>query len=787
MTTFAPDAANPPYRDASRPVEERVNDLLARITQDEKLAQLGSAWVYELADDGHLTQKGRERLRLGIGHVTRVSGASDLRPAAAATLANEIQRHVIDSSRLGIPAIVHEESCAGFMAREATIFPQAIGVASSFRPDLAEAMADVVRAQMRACGAHQGLAPLLDVCRDPRWGRIEETYGEDPYLVARMGVAFVRGLQGDLGTDGVLATGKHFVGYGVSEGGMNWAPAHIAPRELREVYLYPFEVAIREASLRSVMNGYHELDGVPCGASRELLTEILRGEWGFDGTVVSDYFSVDQLHSYHRVTTDQAEAAAQALRAGIDVELPSTDCYDGPLRAALDAGLASQDDIDEAVRRVLRAKFELGLFEDPYVDEQSAVEVFTAESTRRLARDIAQQSLVLLENDGVLPLSPSKARVAVIGPNAASGRHLLGDYSYPSHIETLIALMEDNPFGTPLPDRIETADADRVTSVLAALRERLDGTVVTTAPGCETNGDASDGFEDAVTAARDADVAIMIMGDLAGLTLECTSGESRDRSSLELPGRQAELVEAVAATGTPVVLVLVVGRPVSLARLREHCAAILMAWLPGEEGGRAIADVLTGDVSPGGKLPVSFPRSVGQIPVFYSHKASGGRSHWHGDYVDGSTGPLYPFGFGRSYTTFVLEDAEVAGTSVSPDGELVARVTVRNTGERAGDEVVQLYTRDPVASVTRPVLELRAFKRVRLEPGRATRVSFHVPVAQLGFYDGDMRYVVEAGELEVLLGRSSEDIDARLPVNIEGDGRTVVARAFAGRVELSPQ
>ncbi len=761
MTVMRIDSVEPLYRDSSRTREERVEDLLLRMTREEKVGQLGSAWVFQLAEGGNLSpERAAELLGNGLGHVTRISGASSLGAEGAAELANAIQKYLVEETRLGIPAIVHEEICSGLMAREATVFPQAIGVASTWDPSFAAAMGDAIRVQMRAVGAHQGLAPVLDVCRDPRWGRTEETFGEDPYLVSRMGVAFVRGLQGESFRDGVIATVKHFVGYGASAGGMNWAPAGIPARELREVYLHPFEAAVRAGGAGSVMNAYNEIDGVLCAADGELLTSILREEWGFDGYVVSDYFSIRQLAEYHRLAADGEAAAAMAITAGLDLELPSTDCYGGPLLQALDSGLVGEQTLDEAVRRVLRAKFDLGLFDQPYVEAGRASSVADTQSHHVLARTIARKSIVLLKNDGALPLPSDVGSVAVIGPNADTARNLFGDYCYPAHVESLRDVLASG--GSPLSTSfdalagIESADVE-APSVVDAMRERF-GERVGFARGCDVNGSSREGFEAAVELARAADVAVMVMGDKSGLTDDCTSGEFRDRASFDLPGVQEELVRAVIATGTPVVLVLVAGRPSASEWLHERCAAVVAAWLPGEEGAAAIADVLSGDISPGGKLPISYPRAVGQVPVFYGHKISGGRSHPAGDYVDLAASPLYPFGHGLGYTTFELTQAGVREQSAGLDGEVVVDAVVTNTGDRLGDEVVQLYVRDPQASVTRPVLELKGFVRVELEAGASKHVTFRVPVAQLGFYDRRFSYVVEPGVIDVFVGRSSEDL-----------------------------
>ncbi|MEV4454864.1 glycoside hydrolase family 3 N-terminal domain-containing protein [Microbispora sp. NPDC049633] len=764
-------------------------DLLARMTREEKLAQLGSVWAFSVLDGGRYSEeRARTVLRHGLGHVTRVAGATNLKAVQVARVANAIQRFLVTRTRLGIPAIVHEEVCSGLMAREATIFPQAIGVASTWEPELNRRLADAVRAQMRAMGSHQGLSPVLDVVRDPRWGRTEETYGEDPYLVARMGVAFVRGLQGDSPAEGVIATAKHFVGYGASEGGLNWAPAHLPPRLLREVYLYPFEAAVREAGLQSVMAGYHELDGIPCHANHELLTDVLRREWGFTGTVVSDYFAVDDLHSYHHFAEDKRQAAATALGAGTDVELPATDAYADALAHALDAGQVSEGELNEAVARVLRHKFELGLFENPYVDESAVAVTVDAERHREVALETARRSLVLLKNEGVLPLRPGAGTVALIGPNADSARHLLGDYSFAAHVESLLEARERKGLlgqTMTVPDDLEIEEStDGVPTVRDELTARL-GDRVRYAHGCDVIDASRDGFDEAVAAAAAADVAVLVLGDRSGLTTRATTGESRDRSSLELPGVQEDLVRAVVATGTPVVAVLVAGRPVGGDFLHEECAAVLMAWLPGQTGARAIAEVLLGEVNPSGKLPISYPRSVGQIPVFYGHKVSGGRSHWHGDYVDSPVSPRYPFGHGLGYAPFVVENVTLDRAEVTAGDSVTVEVTVANTGDRAGEEVVQLYIRDPQATVTRPVLELKSFARVCAGPGRRTAVRFRLPTGQLGFYDRNMDYTVETGHIEVHVGFSSDALALAGTFAITGDAdRPEVRKAYTGTVSV---
>jgi beta-glucosidase len=778
-----------PYRDARASSDDRVVDLLRRMTRAEKLAQLGSAWAFSLLRGGEFSaDQAAPLLSNGLGQVTRVAGATSLRAAQVVRVTNDLQRHLVQHTRLGIPALVHEEVCSGVMARDATIFPQAIGVASTWEPEYNRRLADAVRVQMRAMGSHQGLSPVLDVVRDPRWGRTEETYGEDPHLVAQMGVAFVRGLQGASLREGVVATAKHFVGYGASEGGMNWAPAHIPPRELREVYLHPFEAVVREAGLASLMNAYHELDGVPCGASSELLDDILRGEWGFEGTVVSDYFAVDQLHSYHRLARDQSEAAAMALEAGIDVELPATDAYGPPLARAIDDGRVDEAVLDTAVRRVLRQKFDLGLFEHPYGDE-AAIQLTTATAAQaETALEIARRSLVLLANDqATLPL-PGGATVALIGPNADSARNLLGDYTFPAHIETLADAKEQGSLlgGMPtVPDDLELdAEPENVPTIRQELASRL-GDRLRFAAGCGVTDPSTDGFGKAVALAAACDVAVLVMGDRSGLTPECTTGEGRDRSTLDLPGVQEALVAAVTATGTPVALVLVGGRPMGSVATHERSDAALMAWLPGQAGAQAIAEVLTGEIDPSGKLPISFPRSVGQVPVFYGHKLSGGRSHWQGDYVESPTSPLYAFGHGLSYTELELRDARLSGPELPMGGHIEVMADIVNTGDRDGEQVVQLYVRDPDASVTRPVRELKGFARVAVPAGGSVSVRFELHTGQLGFYGRDMAYRVEPGVIEVHLGVASDELTHVGDLTITGDvDAPAPTKVFAGGVHI---
>lgn len=713
-------------------VQARVEKLLKKMTLKEKVAQLCAIPVEEFLEHGRFrAARAGELLKNGIG-ITRVAGWGKWEPVEAAEITNAIQKILVEKTKLAIPAIVHDECLTGFHARRATQYPHPIGLASTFEPGLVRRMTDNIRKEMRAVGTHQGLSPVLDVLRDPRWGRVEETYGEDHYLVACFAVAYVKGLQGEDLKEGVIATPKHFAAHGFSEGGRNHAPVHVGPREFREVFLYPFEMAVKEAGALSIMNAYHDIDGVPCAADRELLTGILRNEWGFEGYIVSDYSSILMLVTDHFTAANYKEAAAQALEAGLDVELPRIVCYGDPLMQALKEGLVSEETLDTSVRRVLKAKILLGLFENPYVDLKQAGALHDAPEHRALALEMARKSIVLLKNEAnFLPLAKDIDSIAVIGPNAADPRGLLGDYHFTA-----------------------TPDSVAIVTVLEGIRRKVTpGTQVRYARGCDVKEISIDGFAQAVEIARQSDVAILVVGGRSGMSSDYTTGEAVDRAGLDLPGAQQELVEEIQETGTPVVVVLVNGRPFSIEWIDEHVKAVVEAWLPAEEGGTAIADVLFGDYNPGGKLPLSVPRTVGQLPVHYNRKPKSLK-----DYVFTKNAPLYPFGHGLSYTGFRYNDLKVSPKKVKKDGTVTISLKVKNTGEHDGDEVVQLYIRDVVASLARPVKELKGFERVTVKAGKEKKVTFKLPVPELAFYDRNVNLVVEPGTFKVMLGSSSEDI-----------------------------
>lgn len=757
-------------------IKKRVSDLLAQMTLQEKLRQLGGYWFYELQTKGQLDQeKVKAKLKDGVGQITRIAGAGNLSPLETAKTYNQIQKFLLEETRLGIPTINHEECCSGLMALGSTVYPQMIGLASTFEPELARKMTQQIRKQMLAIGARQGLAPVLDVGRDPRWGRIEETFGEDPLLVSQFGKAYIQGLQGDDPLEAVMATGKHFIGHAFSQGGLNCGPVHLGERDLWDVYMGPFQAAIRDAGLMSMMNAYPELDGELLAASKRILTDLLRDTLGFDGVVVSDYEAVVMIHNYHKSSPTKKDAAVRALTAGIDVELPTFDCYMPGLQEALETGEISLETIDLSVTRHLTKKFELGLFENPYVDEGSVLAEFETPANRDLAKEIADKSLVLLKNDGVLPLEESVRKIALIGPNADNRRCMLGDYSYSAVLELMT---QDPPSGSGY-EGLTRADIEKmpveIPTVFESLRQALpSSTEVHFAKGCDVSGNDQSGFAEAVELAKEADVAVVVLGHKSGLAYDCTTGEFRDSTDLGLPGVQAELLQAILETGKPVVLVLINGRPLSIPGFVESANAVLEAWVPGEEGAGAIASALLGQLNPGGKLPVSIARSVGQVPVFYNYKPSGMRSNIYGDYVNESVKPLFPFGHGLSYTQFKYCNLELDKAHVGLDETLQISFDVKNIGSVAGDEVAQLYTSDEYAEFPRPVKELRGFARVHLLPGEKKHIRFNLPVNMLAYYGEGLKLVLEPGTVKVLVGSSSEDIRLQAAFEVSGETNQIV-------------
>ncbi|WP_443192694.1 beta-glucosidase [Microbacterium sp. Clip185] len=745
---------------ASAP-SSRVVDLLGQMTLEEKLAQLVGFWIDQgdevvapMAGEMAGSTRYADASVHGIGHLTRVYGTRPVDPVERAQWLWSEQRRLREQTRLGIPAIVHEECLTGLAAWKAATFPTPLAWGAAFDPELVAEVGEAIGDSMRELGIHQGLAPVLDVIRDPRWGRVDECIGEDPYLVGTVGTAYVRGLQGA----GVHATLKHFVGYSGSQAGRNHAPVHAGRRELQDVFLPPFEMAVRDGGARSVMNSYADIDGVPVAASGELLTGLLREEWGFDGVVVSDYFSVAFLETMHKIAADRGEAAALALAAGIDVELPTGDAYAEPLAQRVREGAVPITDIDRAVLRVLTQKEELGLLDATFEEPAPASVDLDTPRHRALARRLADESIVLLSNDGVLPLA-EPARIALIGPNADAASALMGCYSFVNHV---LAHHPGVPMGFEIP------------SLREALTARYPDAWFDVAEGCAVEGDDRSGFTAAIDAAQGAEVAIVAVGDRAGLFGRGTVGEGNDVESLELPGVQRELVERIVATGTPVVLVVLSGRPYAIDWALEGetaPAAVLQSFFPGEEGATALAAILAGDSVPSGRLPVSLPRSAGAQPYSYLHPLLGAAN----EITSADSTPVRPFGFGLSYTRFTHRDL-VVDADASTAGGFTARVVVDNVGDRPGVDVVQLYTHDPVASVTRPVAQLVGYARVELAAGERATVEFAVPAARLAFSDRGYRRVVEPGALEVWVGPSCDERETAADTALAGGVHEITAR-----------
>lgn len=770
------------YQDPTKAVDDRVRDLLSRMTLREKLAQMHALWLVLSADGNHKMRPDAsndfstgdpERVKQlfadGLGQITRPLGTIGVEPREGVRALNRFQKDIIDGSRLGIPVMSHEECLSGLMAQGATLFPTPLAMAGTWNPELIERVGRAIGAECQSVGCHQGLAPVLDVSRDARWGRTEECFAEDPYLTGVFATRYVRGLQGK--DRRFLATLKHYVGHSASEGGRNHAPVHLGPRELADDFMLPFEMTVKGADAASIMPAYHDIDGEPLHASRHLLTEVLRNQWGFDGLIVADYIGVTLLETHHAIAADKGEAAAIAFQAGLDVELPSNECTPH-LEAALDRGQISLDDIDEVVSRILTEKFRIGLFEKPYAEE-GAIALRTPEALE-LAREVATQGTTLLENRGVLPLDP-KAKLAVIGPTADDPLALLGDYAFPVHLINSDA----------------TTDTAHVITPLAGLRAALGDDYVSFAQGCyilETRGSGTPVFPgdmadhaslmlnspvstrtdliaDAVAAAKTADVAILCLGDLSGIFQTGTVGEGSDVDTLELPGVQQQLLDAVLETGTPVVVVLSSGRPYNLGGREKDLAAYLMTHFSGEQGGYALADVLTGAAEPSGRLTISVPRSAGACPYHYNHKFKSA-----GTPIARHFGSDYPFGHGLSYTTFEYSDLSCAASEVSnKGGDVVLTFTVKNIGLRSGVEVPQLYVRDLVASRVRPIKELKCFARVSLDPGQRAKVTFTLPTDMLNFTGTDNERIVEPGQFNLMIGPSSDTVHLSTVVTVKGE------------------
>ena len=775
-----------PYRDPSLSTDARARDLLARMTLREKIAQMHAFWLILAEDGAHRPRNNdftggsdpdtvRKALAHGLGQISRSLGSHGVDAHPGVRALNRLQKFLCEETRLGIPVLSHEECLVGLMARGATMFPSALAYGATWNPDLIERVGDVIGREARSIGCRQGLAPVLDVSRDARWGRTEETFGEDPYLVGVLGTRYVRGLQGE--RRDLLATLKHYAGHSFSEGARNHAPVHLGWRELNDTFLLPFEMAVKLANAGSVMPAYHDIDNESCHASRHLLTTVLREEWGFDGLIVADYIGISLLYQHHNLARDRAEAAALAFNAGLDIELPADDCAPH-LEEAIARGLITVQTIDAAVSRILTEKIRLGLFEQPYADE-GAISLQSAD-TLAVAREAARQAVVVLENRGVLPLAAQgNQRIALIGPTADDAMAMLCGYSFPAHLILNDAGESASQVVTPRAAFERALGAGRVSYAqgCAIIEQRKYGSPVfpgdveksTSLEQPSPISTRTDGIAAAVECARAADVAVVCVGDLAGLFQTGTVGEGSDADSLALPGVQQQLLEAVVATGTPVVAVLTTGRPYNLDGLEDKVAALVVAFAGGQEGGPALVDVLTGVVCPSGRLPLSVPRNVGAVPYYYNHKMKSA-----GTPIARHFGSRYPFGCGQAYTTFEFSDLAIAAPEVPVAGGTVSvRVTVTNTGARAGTAVPQLYVRDLLASLVRPVKELKAFGRVALPAGASAQVTFEVPTDMLCFTGTSGRRIVEPGEFEIQVGASSADIRLRGTVTLTGETCTL--------------
>ncbi|HCS36931.1 MAG TPA: beta-glucosidase [Sphaerochaeta sp.] len=764
---------------------ERAVGLLKEMNLEEKVAQLCSAWL-EISEDGSFSVKetafrtdrpahDREMvLGNGIGQLTRPYGTRSYAPRKVARGINEIQRYLTGRTRLGIPAMLHEECLAGAMVQDATIFPCSINYGATWDTSLMYRISRAIGRELASLGIHEGLAPVLDVARDARWGRLEETFGEDPYLVGSMGISYVKGLQGP--DRSPISTLKHFVGHSSSEGGRNHAPVHIGQRELSNTFALPFEMVVKAAAPGAVMPAYHDIDGEPCSSSHSLITGLLKNTWGFDGLVVADYEAPMQLFADHKVARDVAEAAALALKAGMDMELPSSTTFKDGLLEAVGRGLVEMAEVDASVLKILLEKYRLGLFDHPFI-EIDAIELGSSEN-HGLAVEVAEKSMVLLKNTGVLPL-PQAGSIALIGPLADHPYAMLSGYSAPVHLQ-----------GSSNPEDTVPARALSIRKALESVRGKA---TIRYGQGCKIYdnsfkdavyfpGDVSEneqnslqlpssdtsGIHSAVALAKESDVAVVVVGDLVGLFQHGTVGEGSDVSSLKLPGVQQQLLDAVLETGKPVVVVLVSGRPYELGNALEGAEAILATWLPGEGGGEATARILFGLAVPGGKTPLSFPKTAGAMPHFYNYsfKAPGLPKQRQFE-------SMFPFGYGLSYTQFSYGDCSVDALTVSNDGTLRVSAIIGNTGTYSGDEVVQLYVRDCQASIVRPVKELKGFARVSLVPGTRRRVVFALPVDMLSFIADGTTRIVEPGAFEIMIGRSSRDIVWSQEVEVLGPERVL--------------
>lgn len=782
------------YKDKNKSIPERVENLISQMNLEEKLAQLASEMPQRLMTGDKLDlDKIKEHCSNGLGRITQYSMVGLKSPEYIAKISNEIQRYFVEKTRLGIPVILQSENLHGYPGEKGTMFPSMINAASTFNPELIETMADVIGKETKAVGIRQALSPLFDIARDPRWGRLYESFGEDPYLVSQMGVSYTKGMQKDK-ENGVLATGKHFLGYAETQAGLNTAASRINDRELYESFATPFEAGINEANLGSIMTSYSEIDGIPCGANKKIVRELLRKAMGFKGVVVSDGGAVWKLFNTFGIAKDYDEAGLLGIKGGMQTEMPVGNAYRN-LRKYVESGELDISIIDEAVSSVLTSKFELGLFEHPYVDETAAVDSMTNEVSVSVSKKVTEESIILLENEEeILPLDKSK-KIAVIGPHGGLLRPSISGYTIMAYYE-LISSMKDNvnggdfSFGSMasiIGENFEPESflKDRFgsTTLVEELKSRVQ---VSYTKGCNIVGDDINDFQNAIRIANNSDVVIMTLGGNCGWT-NCTGGEGKDRTSLDLPGVQQQLLDEIAKTGKDIVLIMY-GPGQYAPKLTDNVKAIINGWLPGAYSGNVMAKILCGEVNPSGKLPITMPINVGQVPIYYNHKTGSGYTLvqekaglnnielFAGGYVDSLNTPLFPFGHGLSYTKFEISNVEVENKEYSTDSVITIKCTIKNIGDMAGAEVIQLYYRDCEAHVTRPVRQLVGFKKISLEPQKSVELIFKLSTAQLGFYNEDMEFVVEPGNAELMIGTSSENIAHKETIRLTGEKINLIGK-----------
>ncbi len=815
------------YKDSSQPIEKRVEDLLSRMTLEEKAAQLCGDLPASFVEGGELAKdKIKEKFSKGLGRITQYSLLGLADPEQIAKLSNEIQRFFVEETRLGIPVALQSENLSGYPAARGTIFPSMINVGATWEPEIVEDMSSIIGQESNAVGINSAMSPVVDVSRDPRWGRTYETFGEDHYLISQMGINYVKGMQ----KEGISCIAKHFLGYSETQGGLNTAASRLNDRELYEVFATPFEAADKEADLGGMMASYSEIDGIPVGANKEIARKLLRDTMGFKGMLISDGGAVWKLFNYFEIAKTYKEAGLLAKKGGLDTEIPVGDAYRN-LPDYVRSGDLDESLLDESVRRILTIKMNCGLFENPYVETDKVNVSMTNKEKEQLSETIAAKSITMLKNEeNILPLDKD-LKLAVIGPHADNLRYPVSGYTYPAYIEMMDASRNDSnasevtfhgimdeekkaqnegenkedkpagPFAT-LFDIFSKKDIDKLSDMNTVLRKtgsRSLKEVLTErfelnyAEGCGIIDESTAGFGEAVSAAEDSDVIVMALGGNCGW-VNVTGGEGKDRCHLDLPGVQQQLLEKVAEVGKPIVLILYGPGIFSIPWASENMDAIIQAWMPGPYAGKAISDVLDGTVNPGGKLPVTIPRSVGQVPVFYNHKVGSGYSTggdefasgiFSGGYVDEDNTPLYPFGYGLSYTSFKVDSFNIENKEVSTDGQIVVSCKIKNTGEIAGDEVVQVYLQFMDAHVTRPNKQLAGFKRVSLASGEGKTVRFTIDTAQLGYYNEDMEFVVEPGIMKVMIGTSADDILYNEEIILTGETINILGkRKYSCLVEM---